>query len=106
MFPLLYVIGKRLVRLVTIICCGFMILVNTLLGHASNFSIGASSSGARSSVLVEWIFFLVLFIFPIAVVIYKGVCFIRSTVRLGHVEKYPFLMACRRVWWTGLNSVT
>ena len=31
--------------------------------------------------------------------------FIGSTVRLGHVEKWPFLVACSKVLRTGLNIV-
>ena len=32
-------------------------------------------------------------------------CFIRSTVRLGHVEKWPLLMDWRKGFRTGLNIV-
>ena len=38
------------------------------------------------------------------VVMDGGRCFIRSIVRLGHVEKWPFLMDWRRVLRIGINS--
>ena len=41
--------------------------------------------------------FLICFIFPLAVAMEGGRCFIRFAVRLVHVEKWPFLMAWSKV---------
>ena len=42
---------------------------------------------------------------PFAVAMEGGRCFMSSTIRLIQVVKWPFLMAWSKVLWTGLNSV-
>ena len=42
---------------------------------------------------------------PFAVATDGGRCLIMSTVRLGHVEKWTFLISRRRAFQTGLDSV-
>ena len=82
-----------------------MILYKTWLERAYNFSIVYPFSGVVSSVLVELMFFRICFVRTFSVTGDYGICFIRSTVRLGHVEKWNFLIYWRRVFTTGLNSV-
>ena len=49
--------------------------------------------GVVSSVLVYLMFFQILSMCPFAVAMDGRICLIRSTVRLVHMEKWPFLMA-------------
>ena len=83
-----------------------MILDNTVLVcYASGF-IGGSSIIIGSCWLVELMFFLVWWMWPLAADIDGGRCLLISLiVRLGNAEKYPFLIACMRVCLIGLNSV-
>ena len=64
-----------------------MIFVKTWLERVSNVSIGYYSVGGVSRFLKELIFFQICFICNFAVAMEVGRCFIRSTVRLDHVEK-------------------
>ena len=60
-------------------------MVKTWLERASNLSIGASSDVIGSSVLVECIFFLVLFMCTFSVDMYGKRCFMSSNVRFVYV---------------------
>ena len=60
--------------------------------------------GVVTGVLVDLIFFLVFFLCLFDVVMDVGRCFIRSIFSLGHVEKWPFLMAWIMVLRIGPNS--
>ena len=83
-----------------------MILVNIVLVHCASGFIGGYSSFIGSCRLADLMFFLVWYMFPLAVAIDGGRCLlIRSIVKLVHVAKYPFLIAWMTVLLTGLNSV-
>ena len=92
-------------RLVAIFCWGLMISVKTWLECVSKVSIGYSSVGVVSGVLVDLMFLSICVMCPFPVVTEFGRCFIGSTVRLGHVDKWPLFMAWSKVLRTGLNSV-
>ena len=86
-------------------CFVLMIFMKNVLEHISNFPIGASSGGVGSGGLLDWIFLILFFAFPFVVSMYGVRCLIRYTFRLGHVEKWPFLMAWRSFWRTGLKRL-
>ena len=92
-------------RLVAIICWGSMILVKTWLERVSKVSIGYSSIGVVSGVLVDLMFLSICVMCPFPVVTEFGRCFIGSNVRLGHVDKWPLFMAWSKVFRTRLNRV-
>ena len=94
------------VRSVTIRSWVSMILVKTWLERVSNISIGSSLFGGMLWVFVELIFFLICFMWPFEVAMEGYMCFINSTVRLGRVVKWLFLMAWSKVLFTGLNRAT
>ena len=80
-----------------------MLLAKTWLDRVSNVSIGLSSCGGVPWVLVNLMFFLICFMWNFAVAMEGGRCFMSSTVRLGQVVKWPFLMAWSKVLFTGIN---
>ena len=61
--------------------------------------------GGVSGVLVDLMFFRICFVGPFTLVMEGGRFFIRSTVRLGHVDKWPFLVAWSKFLRTGLKIV-
>ena len=67
--------------------------MKTWLDRVSNLSIGSSVFRVVMWVLVDLKFFLIYFMWPFAVDMEGGWCFMSSTVRLGQVVKWPFLMA-------------
>ena len=87
MLPLLEVTRDRLVRLVSMRCCGSMILVMTVLERISNGSKSHSYGKVGSGVLVYLMFFIFFFVLPLAVSMYVRRCFTKSIIMLGHVEK-------------------
>ena len=97
--------GNRPVRSVAICCWGLMISEKIWLERVSNVSIGSSSVGGVSGFLVGLMFLHVCFMYPFAMYMELGRWLIRSTVRLGHVLKWPLLMARSKVLRTGLKSV-
>ena len=48
-------------------------------------------------------FFLICFMWNFAVAMEGDMCFMSSTVRLGQVAKWPFLMAWSMILFTGLK---
>ena len=70
-----------------------MILVKTWLERDSKFFI-VSILGGVSGVLVDLMFFCICSMCTFFVAMDGGILFIRSTVRLVHVEKWIF-------WWLG-----
>ena len=82
-----------------------MILVKTWLECVSKVSIGYSSIGVVSGVLVELMLLSICVMCPFNVAMEFGRCFIGSTVRLGHVDKWPLFMAWSKVFRTRLNRV-
>ena len=80
--------------------------MKTWLECASSLSIGASFGGVGSGAHVDWKFFPVCFMFPFEVSMYGGIYLMISTVILGHVEKWKFLMAWRNVLRTDKKSST
>ena len=82
-----------------------MILVKTWLECVSKVSIGYSSIGVVSGVLVELMLLSICVMCPFNVAMEFGRCFIGSTVRLGHVDKRPLLMAWSKVLRKGINIV-
>ena len=69
-----------------------MILAKTWLERVPNVSIGLYSVGDIFFVLVDWMFFLICFMCPFEVAMEGGRCFMSSTVRLGQVVNWPFLV--------------
>ena len=82
-----------------------MILLKMWLEHVSNFSIVSYSIGGVSGVLVDLMFFWICFMCHFPVAMYGGRSFIKSTARLVHLEKLPFLVDRSKVLRTGLDSV-
>ena len=72
---------------------GLMISVKTWLERVSNVSIGLSLFGGVPWVLVDLMLFLIYFMWTFAVAMEGGRCLMSSTVRLGQVVKWSFLMA-------------
>ena len=97
--------GNQQLMLVSIFCCGSMILVNNWVEIVSNLSLGDSSSGFGSSFLIEWMFFLVWFMWIFELSIDGERCFMRSAARFVHVSNYLFLVAWREFWRTRINRV-
>ena len=93
-------------RLVAIRCWGSMISLKTWLERVSNFFIGYSSVGGVSGVLVDFMLFRICFVCPFDMAMERGGCFIRSTVSMGHVVKWDFLMDWSKVLLTWLNIVS
>ena len=92
-------------RSVAIHCWEFLVLAKTWLECVSNVSIDLSSVGGVSGVLVDLVFFPICFVCTFAVSMEGGKCFMRYTVMLENVVKWPFLMAWSNVFLTGMNSV-
>ena len=84
-------------RSVAILCWGFMIFVKNWLERVSKFSIGSSSVGVVSGILADLMFLLICFMSTFYGAMEGVRCFIRSTVRLGHVDKGNFLMAWGKI---------
>ena len=97
--------GNQPVRSVAISCWGLMILAKTWLERDSNVSVGSSSVGGVSGVLVEWMFFLIFFMCPFSVAMEGGSCFTRSDIMFGQVVKWTFLVAWSKVLLTRMKSV-
>ena len=93
LFPLLDVTGNLPVISVAIQCWVSIILVKTWSEHVSNVSIGSSSFGGISRVLVDLMFFRICFMCPFFVAMEGCRCLILSIVRLGHMEKWLLLVA-------------
>ena len=92
-------------RSFSIRCWGSIISVKTWLDRVSNVSIGLSLFGRVPWVLVELMFFMICFMRNFVVATEGGRCFMSSTVRLGHVAKWLFLMAWSKVLFTGIKTM-
>ena len=90
-------------RLVAILSWGSMISVKKWLERVSSLSIGYALFGRMLWVLVYLMFFLICFMWYFAVAMEGVSCFISSTVGLGQVVKWPFLVAWSKVFFTGIK---
>ena len=82
-----------------------MILAKTWFERASIFSIGYPPGGGYILCLSGLDVFPDFFVCNFSVDMDVGRCFIRSTIRLGNVEKWSLLMAYRRFLRTRINSM-
>ena len=103
LLTLLEVTGNLPVRSVAICCWGSMISVKTWLERVSNVSIVFSLFGGLPWVMLDLMIFLICFMWTFEVAMEGGRCFMSSTVRLGQVAKWPFLMAWSKVSSTEIN---
>ena len=80
--------------------------MSTALVHCSSGGIYGSSFILGSCGLLDLMFLLVGYMWPLGVDMDGGRCLlIRYIVKFVHISKYPLVMACRRVYFTSINSV-
>ena len=90
-------------RSVAICSWELMISVKKWLERVSNVYIGSSMFGDVLWVLMDLILFLTFFIFPFALAMDGGRCFMSYTVMLDQVVKFKFLMDWSNVFFTGVK---